>query len=200
MLDEQNLAITVKRHFILANAFKEPAKRKLRLPELEEEYERLRLEIWGLKSSELDLRITDQVRLARYNSMTWQEGHSFFEDMGVWPKMQGCNISLTLGNVPETARRMANELQTGSQLIPEDFRFKLASLRDLSSFLYSRFPLVLFPGGEIREKDYNAHARGAGEPICKIFQFDIDDGCSRSIAYELEGINKAPTIFGGYMV
>jgi hypothetical protein len=192
--------LEVKRYFLLANALKDKTKhhKQLGLNILEEEYKRELDWLNGLDDEGLSARITDKIRLKRYDSMNWGKGIKPLENAGVWPKMQGSDISLTTGNVPETARLIGEAIQRNNSKIPEKLKAKIESMRELSGFVYERFPLIFFPGGEVREKDYNIWARGNDKPLCKIYEFDIDDGCTRAVAYALEGIQEAPVYFGEY--
>lgn len=198
ILTEKVPVIEVKRNFLLADFFKDIAEqhRKLSKDELEKRYEQLREKLGKLEEYHLNEGITDKVRLDRYNSMDWYKGNKEFSEMGVWPKMRAIDISLTIGSVLDTAKGVKEVIENKSDLnVPERFREKLASMRELSEFIYSRFPLILFPGGEIREKDYN-RAKENNEPLCSIFNHDIDDGSGRSVAYALEGLENAVVYFG----
>lgn len=189
----------VKRYFLLADAMKRHCKkhRKLGLKVLEEEFERELDYLNNLDDYRLNDRITDKVRLARYNSMNWYRGLESLEKAGVWPKMQGSNISLTTKNVPHTAKSIESVIKDSNK-VPEELKIKIASIREIATFVYGKFPLIFYPGGEVREKDYNVWARENNEPLCEIYNFDIDDGCSRGVAYCLEGVSEAPVYFGEY--
>ncbi|MFZ5955267.1 MAG: hypothetical protein ACOYT4_02480 [Nanoarchaeota archaeon] len=77
---------------------------------------------------------------------------------------------------------------------------QIHSIESILDFVYPNFPLVLFPGGEVREKDYNNWVRQEknNEPFCKIYDFDIDDGCSRAVTYALNGIENVLSFVGSY--
>ena len=202
MKNNQKISKTeVKRYFLLANAFKNPAKRKkeLGINGLRHEYQKLKEYFLNLKESELDEKFSDKVRLKRYNSMDWYKSEIELEKAGVWPKMKGLDIKLTVGNVPVTTEGVKKILNGKLNLeVPKKFLIQLSSLREIAEFVYENFPLVFYPGGEVREKDYNVWARENNQPLCNIYDFDIDDGCSRAIAYWLNGVKKAPTFFAEY--
>ena len=131
--------------------------------------------------------------------MNWIYGQQEFSNMGVWPKMKGLDILLTTGNVIETAERVKRVLDERSSLYaPKRLIKQIQSIKKISEFIYEKFPLILFPGGEIREKDYNTWARKNNQPLCSIFDFDIDDGCTRAVAYALKDIKQSPVYFGEY--
>ncbi|MBI3623044.1 hypothetical protein HY212_03115 [Candidatus Pacearchaeota archaeon] len=193
--------LEVKRWFLLANAMKEEFRhhKELGIDVLVEEYKRELDYLQGLNEDKLSKRITDKVRLQRYDSMAWHNADINLSDAGVWPKMQGMDILLTIGNVSETALEVRKVLEGRSEKdIPPETKKKIESIISIADFIYPRFPVIVFPGGEVREKDYNSWARKNNEPLCKIFDYDIDDGCTRSIAYSLEGIKTIPTLIGKY--
>lgn len=188
----------VKRVFLLANAFKEVFRvsRAYSPAELDERYLQIIEQLERLEETEIDYRITDKTRLKRYDSLVWLKGTKGLSRMGVWPKMQGLDILLTTGNVSDTTRGVKKVLEGKSGLVvPEKFKRKLSSVRRNLDFIHSHFPLILFPGGTVREDEYNRWARKSNEPICKIFDYDIDDGCNRAVAYSLEGIKGAEAYF-----
>jgi len=119
--------------------------------------------------------------------------------MGVWPKMQGLNIKLTTGSVLDTVEGIQDVLGGKSTLkIPERFLRKSNSIREHSTFLFPRFIPILFPGGEIREKDHNNWAIWNLSPLCDILDHDIDDGNSRITSYALDGVRSMPVYVGKY--
>ena len=190
----------VKEKYLLACAFKEIAERHKELgpSELKESYEKLRQEFAELDEDGLSRLIPDKTRLRRYDYMDWHWDEKELSDMGVWPKMQDLDLELTIGSVIDTAEAIMAVRQGKSSFnIPSQFTDKINSIRELSEFTYDRFPLILFPGGEVRGKK-NKHARKNRKPLCSILTHDIDDGCSRAVAYALKGLDKAPVYFGRY--
>ncbi len=199
----------VKRYFLLANAGKNLFESGDDTPRLEEKYKRIFDEIFGLTGKELNERITDKVRLARYDRFDWHQGQLPLRDIGPWPKMYSLDARLTTGNIEDTARDIGR-VKKGKLVLQykdkreEDkrnnafnrFLEKSRSIRDNLDFVYERFPLILFPGGEIREKDYNTWARENNSPLCKVFGHDLDDGNNRAVSYALEGINHTPCFYG----
>ena len=181
---EKSTARDVKTYFILANALRDRARhhKQLGIGVLEEEYKRELDWLNRLDDERLSARITDKVRLKRYDSMKWKTGIKLLENAGVWPKMQGSHISLTTENVPETARLIEESIKINSGKVPEELRAKIESIRELSDFIYSGFPLIFFPGGEVREKDYNVWAKENNQPLCNIYDFDICSGLFSDIS------------------
>ena len=112
-------AIEVKRNFLLANAGKRLFESGNNSPKLEEEYERIKEEIFSFGVEEFDERITDKVRLARYDSFDWYSGQKSFENIGPWPKMHSLDARLTTGNITDTARAI-EEVKNG-QIVLRDF-------------------------------------------------------------------------------
>jgi hypothetical protein len=123
--------------------------------------------------------------------------------------MCGLDIRLTTGNILDTAQaiqdardgRLVLSYEENSELEKRNSAFrrfleKSDSIRTNLNLIYERFPIILFPGGEVREKDYNVWARENNAPICEIFKHDLDDGNSRAISYAFEGIESAPCFYG----
>lgn len=188
----------VKRYFLLANKGKGFFKdRKLSRSELEDSYHGALEGFKKLEEPQLDDLFRDKIRLQRYNEMTWYKTTAAFSEMGSWPKMIGLDIRLTTGNITDTAEEVRIRRDKKLDLyIPKKFWEKLDSLEDNLAFVFPRFPLILFPGGEVREKDYNTEARKNGEPLCKIFRYDVDDGNNRAVAYSLSGMGAAHVFTG----
>lgn len=202
----------VKRYFLLANAGKrlfDFNRKKSR--RLEEGYEHIFDEIFNLETRELNERITDKVRLGRYDNFSWCKGEQSLNEIGPWPKMKSLDARLTTGNIIDTAEAIEG-VRNGKIILSYDdidekkkredalgdFSSKSKSIRDNLDFIYERFPIILFPGGEIREKDYNTWARENDAPLCEIYRFDLDDGNSRAVNYALEGLDKSPCFYGFY--
>lgn len=194
----------VKKYFLLADAGKELFAQGpiFNRNELQEIYSDVLRAYNNLQEEELDEHITDKVRLDRYNSMDWYRCDIALGEMGPWPRMKGLPIEFTIGNIPETAR-MLDECKKGNVSVLEErmeiIRICVKKVRSIITnidFVRPNFPLILFPGGEIREKDYNVWARENGEPLCRIFRYDIDDGSERAVAYASSGLDKAPVYFG----
>ena len=206
-LDEEgNRQEDLKRYFLLADAGKKLFESGS--SDLEEKYKRILDEIFGLTEEELDEKITDKDRLARYNRFDWHQGQLPLDDIGPWPKMSGLDARLTTGNIEDTAGyiervrsgdivlnyadKQEEEERTNSL---DSFLEKSRSIRDNLEFVYERFPIILLPGGEIREREYNIWARENDVPLCEIFKHDLDDGNSRAVSYALEGIDHAPCFY-----
>ncbi len=194
----------VKKYFILADAGKYlfNRERELGRSELEDSYYGLLYRLNQMEEEEFDERITDKVRLQRYNDMEWFKGEEYFTNMGSWPKMAGLPIEFTTGNIPETAK-MLREFKNGrinvSNKLADKTKYcvkKVGSIIRNIDFIYQNFPLILFPGGEVREKDYNNWAKENNEPLCEIYEYDIDDGNNRAVSYALTGLKDAPVYIG----
>ena len=189
----------VKIYFLLADALKDKTRnhKLLGLKVLEEEYLRELNWLNSLNDERLSARITDKIKLGKYNSMTWYKGEKPLSDMGVWPLAKELDFILTNESPIQSAEIIKNlSPEARRKLISkkEDDRFE--SIRSLIDFVYPRFPLILLPGGTIRE-GYNLWAEEHDKPVCtKFLEFDINDGNSRAIAYALEGIQEAPVYFG----
>jgi len=198
----------VKKYFLLANAGKNLFGSENDLSKIGEMYKRVSDEIFNLDVEELNRRITDKTRLARYDSFDWFRGQIPLKDIGPWPKMSGLDLRLTTGNITETARDI-EAIRNGEIILPykdkaergkkedalSEFLKKSNSIRENLDFVYERFPIILFPGGEVREKDYNKWARENSVPLCNIFEHDLDDGNIRAVSYSLEGIDQTPCFY-----
>jgi len=194
----------VKVYFLLADAGKElfaqgPIFNKR---ELEEYYSYMLGAYNKMEEGELNERITNNVRLNRYDNMDWHKANIKLEEMGSWPEMKGLPIEFTTGNIPEVARMInkfkKREIEVSKDRLEKTKRCakKLDSIIANVDFVRPNFPLILFPGGEVREKDYNNHARKNAKPLCEIFQYDIDDGSERAVSYSLAGLKDVPCYVG----
>ncbi len=194
----------VKEYFLLANAGKRFFKENLGKNELEDRYHERLGEFDNMDEKDLDEKFKDKTRLRRYNEMEWYGDNKRLNEMGSWPEMKGLPIEFTTGNVPETARMIdrfkREEIEVSKESLEKTRRCakKLDSIIRHIDFVKPNFPLILFPGGEVREKDYNRHARKNELPLCKIFGYDIDDGSERAVSYSLAGLSDAPVYFGEY--
>lgn len=192
--------IEVKKTFVLAHLFRDIFENKNPgINELDDNYHRILESVERLGENELNDKITDKVRLRRYDKMDWYCEIVEFENMGPWPKMEELDIRLTTGNIPRVVTGLTQIFNGNRNLhIPEGFKEKLNSFRKNVRFNHKMFPLILFPGGEVREKDYNNWAIERDEPLCDIFEYDIDDGNNRAVSYVFEGLKDAPAYFGEY--
>ena len=201
----------VKMHFLLADAFK-PAVEKDGIPTYPEQvplaldYALLLREHQAFSEEELDsmIRKKDPTRLERYNSLDWRLGRVALSDIGPWPEMDGLDIRLTTGNVPETVDRVGRELARPSGLrIPTNFAHKIESILAYRSLILPGFPIILFPGG-LERGNHNLWVRTSGEVkkeeqdswICRIFKYDNDAGNARAFAYCLSGLLTVEAYFG----
>lgn len=190
----------IKIHFILANSFREILAQngKLGVSDLEDIYEQQRKQFQGMEEQELDRKITDKQRLRRYNLMQWHKKNIPLSDIGVWPEMGSLDIRLTIGSAVDTARTIESCRNNGSQFyLPRGLINKFDSMRKRLDFIYLRFPLILFPGGEIRD-GYNQEASQNNRPLFSILKYDSDDGSCRSVVYVLENLTKVPAYAGKY--
>ena len=199
----------VKRYFLIADAGKKLFENRCKTFKLEEEYKNILDEIFGLSEEELNKRITNKVRLARYDSFDWCQGQLLLRDIGPWPKMYSLDARLTTSNVVDTARDIKRVKSGELVLFYEDkkeeekrtnafnkFLKKSRSIMTNLDFVYERFPIIIFPGGEIREKDYNTWAKENNAPLCKIFEYDLDDDNNRAVSYALKGITQVSCFYG----
>jgi hypothetical protein len=193
----------VKVAFMCVNLFREifAGRESESIPrsELENHYHNTRNYLEGLTEKGIShlMKNQDPVRLARYDSLEWYFGEVEFERMGSWPRMYGLDIRFTIGNIPETARKVKGVIN-GTYSIPfsEKAQRKFpGQLREVE-FNYEHFPIILFPGGTVREEDYNSWARERNKLLCKIFEFDVDDGNGRAISQCISGKEKARAYIG----
>lgn len=192
----------VKRHFLLADAGKESFNDgEKTIYQLEEKYKRIFDQIFSLKDEEVNERIRDKVRLERYDSLDWYRGLVNLEDIGPYPKMKGLDARLTVGNVPETALEI-ERVKNGNRILDygdieekakREEKFQKLLTRSESfqrnlSFIYERFFPILLPSGMIRG-EYNDWVRTEklNLPLCKILNYDADDGSERLVNYALAG-------------
>ncbi len=201
----------VKMHFLLADAFKpvvEQGSTQLypSKEHFQEEYKRLLREHQAYPEEDLDrmIRERDPVRLERYNFLNWSFGTVALSDISPWPEMDGLDIKLTTGNLPETVERLKRECLHHSGLrIPDSFLPRIQSILYHDKLILPRFPIILFPGG-FERGNHNNWVRTSGEVapenqgdwICEISKYDDDAGNSRAFAYELAGMKEVEAYFG----
>lgn len=193
----------MKKYFLLANAGKGFFKiEKIGRNGLEDMYHAKLKELDEMDENDFDSRFKDKVRLKRYNEMEWTRSEALLEEMGSWPKMGSLPIEFTLENIPEVAkmvklyRQGEVNVRNENKEKTEKRAAKLESMVQYVDFVRPNFPLILFPGGEVRENDYNIHARENNLPLVKIFRYDIDDGNNRAVSYVLAGLKDAPVFIG----
>jgi len=208
--------IEVKRAFVIASRGRDLFERKKNPTrrEIEEIYKKACKDFEYLSESELNWCISEAERLQqakvelnwcisdsryleRYNRMEWHKGSVPLNKMGPWPGMREISLSLTTGNVIETAQQI-RATQNGN--IPQGLLNCLDSIQTHIDFIRPHLPLILVPGGELRGKTYLSWARtvNANAPLCSQFPYDIDDGSMRAVAYALAGFEDAPVYIGKY--
>ncbi len=190
--------IDVKRTFLLADA----GKKFMTEEDYEKKYVLARERFRNQDEGELNDQIKDKVKLGRYDSMDWFSGVEQLADMGTWPKMKGLPVEFTVGSVID-ASLMIRRAQVGVIDVPSENVNKYIQAVETYyaivkrvDFIKDNFPLILFPGGEVRENDYNLWAGKNNQPLCQIFKYDIDDGNSRALSYALLGMEDAPYFVG----
>ena len=213
---EQVDVIRVKRAFVLADECKGIFDDSPDLDILQRRYDEMKRGVGCLFVHEVDRRISDKVRLERYGSMDWHFDPAVpLAGMGSWPKMSEFDIHVTTDNIVKTAKyfnliREASEKREGfdfshyenfesprENIFPDAIARTDSIIRNID-FVKPNFPFILFPGGEIREREYNAWARNECETLCNVFEYDIDQGNARAIAYVLNGDSTAPAFVGSY--
>lgn len=205
----------VKMHFLLADACKEIFERKgiLRNPtreEFEQAYQKISDQYSRFSEEELDKQMgeRDHARLERYNSLEWYRGRVNLKDLGSWPGMDGLDVKLTTGNLPETVERVKKVWAGQSDLsVPKHFKEKIESIFNYRDIILSKFPIILYPGGLER----GSHNRWVEEDgvregeipeiekdawLCKILPYDIDAGNSRAFAYSFSGLDEVEAYIG----
>jgi len=200
----------VKMHFLLADAFKEVVERgNIQFypskAHFQDKYERLLRKYQAYSEKELDRMIgrKDEVRLARYNSLDWHFGTVALSDISPWPEMDGLDIRLTTGNLPETVERFRKAFINKPEMIPDSFMPKIQSILYYDSLILPIFPIILFPGG-LERGSHNNWVRASGEVkrgqqkdwICEISKYDNDAGNARAFAYGLAHIEEVNAYFG----
>jgi hypothetical protein len=208
--------IEVKRSFVLADMGKRLFGKGFGKYMLQKEYNCLEDRVEAFSPEELDEIVgKDEVHLESYDSMDWHfDPMVTLGEMGSYPKMGELAIGLTLGNIVSTAN-LFGRVEMISEAI-SDFDYspyenpgssrknifpggieKINSIIKNVQFIMPKFPLILFPSGEIKGK-YNDWAKDNGEPECRLFKYDIDQGNVRALAYVLGGYEDAPAFVGEY--
>jgi hypothetical protein len=191
-------SIEVKRDHLLANQveraiLKEDEPKSI----IKRVYEELKEEIFCLDESELNEKIKNEVRIERYDHLRWHKETVYLKDLGVWPNMSGLDIEFCTGSVIDTAKKIEfTRLHGYKKRISKKGLDKLLSIQENIKTIQPKFPLIVIPSGEIREKDYEKYTRKKGEPKCKTFLHDIEDGSNRAVAYALAGQNTTPAYVG----
>jgi len=202
---ERVSAEKVKRAFMLTHLFRELFRGRedehITNHELEDHYAKTLAYLNGLSEDGISYLINkeDPIRLGRYDDFRWCEEKVNFDYMGSWPKMYDLDIRFTLGNISETAEKVKKVLD-GKYGIPfsEKAGRKFPGQLRAVEFNSKNFPLILFPGGTIRENGYNRWARregkllGMNKLLCEIFPYDVDDGNGRAVSFSIKGLKRAP--------
>jgi len=191
-------SVEIKRAFLLAyyTGLKfSKSGRNVSRQELEDYSRRMHATLSNENEQQINDHIIDKRRMTRYDSMEWSRGTANLSDLGPWPKMKDLDVSFTTGNVIETAQQIMTA-QNGN--IPQGLLSCLDSIQTHIDLIRPFFPLMLFPGGEIRNNEYNIWAIAKDESLCHQFQYDIDDGSMRAVAYALAGLEDAPVYIGKY--
>jgi hypothetical protein len=163
------------------------------LDEIEEYRTKISKRLEEMGQSQIDRMVETEygARLELYNSLAWARGQIPLAEAGVYPGMKGLDLNLTTGNVIDTAQKIA-EL---NGLAPPGLLECIESISQKLDYTRSRFPLIVVPGGTIRNREkYVGHRTSEQQPI--ISQYDIDDGSTRAIAYALASLTGAPALIG----
>jgi len=129
-------------------------------------------------------------RLKRIDSLTWFRGYKDFEDVGSWPGMQFIPENFTLGNLVETSDLVEESVRNGNGSISIKLIEKIVSIQDNLDYIGERFLPILVPGGLIR-----SNHQGNLQDF-RNFDYDIEDGNTRMLAYALKGIRQTEVYFG----
>ena len=178
--------VEVKRAFVLANAGNELFNENEDPKTLSQRFRELKVIHDNYSEEKLNEEIKDKVRLRRYDEIGWHKGYVPLINMGPWPKMGGLPIDFTTGNIVDTANMFISHSGTLEETLSLKKIKKVTSIRENSKLIRVNFPLILVPGGEVRENEYNVWARENEEPLCDIFKYGLDDGNHRALAYTPE--------------
>jgi len=199
----------VKKHYILADLLG----RQFRTDyspsqkEIKEKFIRLKETLWATSESEVDSKL-NEIRMARYeglyDSLNWTLENVALSEMGPYPGMSEINYNFTTDSIQSTATKI-NGHGTGRATITstneqeknlQNLLKKIGSMEKVLSFLYENLPLILVPGGTQREQFHNAEIKDKKDPLCRILNYDIDDGNSRALLYAIHGLETASSLVG----
>jgi hypothetical protein len=141
---------------------------------------RTKQQVVRLTEKQLDLFITDPVRLAAYTTSHWYIGTARVTELGVWTRAGGMPLRWTNRSLKETAECVGKGLYRKS-LAHSRVRLAVSNMlkTNVSDLQKEKclFPIV-FRG--------NTGTRGRSRLKYKT-KGDIDDGCMRSIALAMSG-------------
>jgi hypothetical protein len=201
--------IEVKRAFIIAQLIRKQKiekpflgithlkskKRLLDRISIEEFKERLKIskeKASSLTEIELDKLINFEYkkRLPAYNSCDWYLGEVNPDEVGVWRRAGGLPLEWTNGSLRETAEKIEFAIKKNSKIITKRTKHTVSNMlatnvHELQNEKYL-FPIIFEEGkGTKGRKRLKRKMKG-----------DIDDGCMRSIALTIAGVNKIKAFIG----
>jgi hypothetical protein len=143
--------------------------------------------VLGLSEEELDASIASAhypKRLRAYNSVQWYKGVVHADEIGVWKGAGGLPRSWTEGSLKETAMRVSQALQEGSNILVARAKRAIPRMRENLDIIASEpylYPIIL-PGGTMGRGLYGRSLKGF-----RLMKGDIEDGCMRSITLVASG-------------
>jgi len=185
-------SLEVKRAFILANAGKNVFLNGASSNSTESRIRELVLKNQEIGESDADDIIgkEHELRVIRYNALSWYTGEVDFTNMGCFHGMCGLDFNLTKGSVLETAKEF--------ERFPDELKRKIESIVRFYNLVSKNFLPILVPGGLERQFWYNEHWKGKVGHFHRIYEHDIDDGNSRCVAFAYMGLQSIKSYYGRY--
>jgi len=149
--------------------------------------------VLGMKESELDkiLKTEWKKRLVTYNKSDWYLAEVSPNETGVWRRAGELPLEWTNGSLSETAQKVKYALDTNSKKFNKN-RAKYTiqnmlktNVGQLQNEKYL-FP-IMFQGG------FGTRGR---KRLKRQMKYDIDDGCMRSIALTISGVESIKAYVG----
>ncbi|MFA5961553.1 MAG: hypothetical protein WC848_02650 [Parcubacteria group bacterium] len=192
--------LEVKRCFVLSQRFtskkmrKDEIKKHIIKPEKVTFLKNLEISkkaILKMKETEIDqfIAVEYKKRLKAYDGVEWFIGYVYLSEVGIWKGAGGIPKAWSTGSLLDSAQEVAKELRkTNSKYsriraikaVPEIIKFKAVIKKE--KYL---LPIML-PGGTI--------------PVCRKgmrpMNFDVDDGCMRSLAFAVSGDGQIKAYVG----
>ena len=181
----------VRKTFLLAEITKDKIKSSKN--GLTEIYQEVSESILGLNENEVNECINAKAIWNRISPLNWYKGDIDLRKVGVWPRMRGISKSLTKGNVFDTAKGIDRVLKGGNgSFIPSHVIEDFDSIQKNISFIRKNFYPILVPAGELIREGQNK------DGFYELFDYDIMDGNTRTVASICKGFENLPVYFGVY--
>jgi len=189
--------LEVKRCFVVSQLVRKQKfkKRYLGLLSQKEFLKKLKIskkKTFSYSEKKLDKIIADEwkKRLKAYNSCDWFIGEVKINEVGVWKKAGGLPLSWTDGLLKETAQKVKDAFNKNPKLLTKRARQTIPNILKTNVKLLQKekylLPIVFVGGTGTRGR----------KKLKRQTQYDIDDGCIRSVALAVSGLKTIKAYIG----